>query len=123
MKKAERNHNILEKILVYCGQIDEAMHDYGDNYAAFTNSSTYRNAVCMCILQIGELAAHLSDDFKNQYNAMPWQQIKGMRNFFAHKYQKIDIAEVWDTMQKDIPALRSYCEEILQSLDQTQSKK
>ena len=40
------------------------------------NSSTYRNAVTMPILQIGELANHLSEEFKQQNKQIPWNGMK-----------------------------------------------
>lgn len=43
----------------------------------FMQSSTYRNAVTMPILQIGELANRLSDEFKRSYPEIPWNEIRG----------------------------------------------
>ena len=117
MKKHERNHDIIEKMLMYCDQIDEAVSVFGNDFDIFQNKSTYKNAVSMCIYQIGELSIHLSDDFKNAHSNIPWKQIRGMRNVFAHAYISIDINKLWETMQKDIPALRTYCKEILQELN------
>jgi transposase-like protein len=45
----------------------------------------------MCVLQIGELVGHLSDDITARYAEMPWKQIKGMRNIAAHGYENFDI--------------------------------
>lgn len=50
----------------------------------------------MCILQIGELVGKLSDEFKAENNAMPWREIKAMRNIAAHNYGEIDIPELKD---------------------------
>ena len=69
--------------------------------------------ISMCVLQIGELAGKLTEDFKDTYNEMPWREIKGLRNFVAHEYGNIDIAELWNTIQEDIPVLQSYCKKIL----------
>ena len=35
------------------------------------SSSTYRNVITMPILQIGELANHLSNEFKQTYRQIP----------------------------------------------------
>ena len=42
------------------------------------------------ILQIGELAGKLSDDFRHEHNQIPWQQIKATRNIVAHSYGSVD---------------------------------
>ena len=67
----------------------------------------------MCLLQIGELAGHLSDDFKAKHNQQPWKQIKGLRNIIAHHYGAIDTETTWEILQEDLPSLRAFCERIL----------
>ena len=53
------NTDILKKIIKYCMEIDEANKDFGNSIEMLKMKSTYKNAVAMCILQIGELVAHL----------------------------------------------------------------
>lgn len=72
-----------------------------------------QNAICMPILQIGELANHLTADFKTTHSDVPWHTIIAMRNFFAHEYEKRTITVIWDTIVDDIPALEEYCKNIL----------
>ena len=68
----------------------------------------------MCIVQIGELAGQLSKDVKQQSPAIPWRVIKDTRNFYVHAYGAIDLSSVWDTLNKDIPALRDACKELME---------
>lgn len=67
----------------------------------------------MCILQIGELSKYLTDDFKNLYSEIPWKQIRGIRNIFAHDYGSIDVLTIWNTINYNIPELKDFCENIL----------
>ena len=67
----------------------------------------------MCVVQIGELVAQLSDDIKTQNRAIPWRIIKDTRNFYVHAYGSIDIPSVWNTLLHDIPALQAACQGIL----------
>lgn len=68
------------------------------------------------ILQIGELVAGLSEEYKSETrNRMPWQAIKAMRNIVAHGYGNIELAVVWRTALDDIPRLQAFCEEELKS--------
>ena len=108
-----RNIEILKKIIKYCDEIDEANKDFGNSVEMLKNKSSYKNAVAMCILQIGELTAHLPDNFKAAYHDMPWQDIKRMRNIAAHHYGNFDIETLWDTIETDIPVLRDYCDKII----------
>ena len=64
----------------------------------------------MNILQIGELAGKLSDDFIKDTNSIPWGKIKGMRNQFAHDYGTADDEIIWNAVTVDIPALKGFCE-------------
>ena len=63
----DRNIYILEKIIKYCDEIDQANEDFGKSFEILNSKSSYKNAVAMCILQIGELITHLTDDFKSIY--------------------------------------------------------
>ena len=110
---ADKNIYILQHILRYCVEITEMRNRFGDSLDAFNWDYAYRHACTMCIVQIGELSANLTDDFKSKYNEIPWRDIKAMRNLFAHNYRKMDIERTWETIVSDIPALKAYCDYIL----------
>ena len=111
MSEAERDLSILAHIIRYCDQIDEAIHRMGDDEQVFASDMLYQNAVALCLLQIGELAGHLSEAYRETHPAMPWRQIKALRNIIAHNYGSVDAETAWEIVQEDIPALRKYCEE------------
>jgi uncharacterized protein with HEPN domain len=67
----------------------------------------------MCVLQIGELTKHLSEDFKAEFDGVPWKQIQNMRNIAAHAYGSFSVEYLWDAVSKDAPDLLKYCEHIL----------
>ena len=112
----ERDRTIIEHILSYCDDIYEAVERFGNDKELFYKDKHYRNSCAMCILQIGELCGHLSDEFKKSYNKMPWREIKAMRNIVAHKYGSISIEATWETVENDIPQLKEYCKEILETI-------
>ena len=58
----ERDKRILEHILRYCDEIDDANSQFGFSLDVLKTNSVYKNAVSMCILQIGELVSILSND-------------------------------------------------------------
>ena len=59
-----------------------------------------------------EAANRLPDEFRSQYNRIPWNKIIGMRNVLIHEYDSIDLDRVWETIQKDIPELEGYIKSI-----------
>lgn len=110
-----RDRVILQKIIVYCQRIADNLERYDHDFTAFERDYLFQDACCMCVVQIGELVSQLSDEIKRQNPAIPWRVIKDTRNFYVHAYGAIDIPSVWDTLNRDIPALKSSCEDILES--------
>ena len=95
MRADNRDRDIIEHILRYCKQIEAAHTDFDGSRERFDESTTYQNAVSMCIFQIGELVGRLSDEFKEANTSIPWHKIRGMRNYVAHEYGSIDLDVVW----------------------------
>lgn len=106
-----RDIDILEHIIRYCEEVNNARKRFGNSVDALDADAVYRNAVAMCILQIGELVGHLSDDFKESYDKIPWQNIRGMRNIAAHHYGKFDTTIMFNTITERIPELLDFCTE------------
>ena len=104
---------ILEKILDYCNQVDEACEMFGNDFEKFKSVSVFTNACCMCVLQIGELCKVVSDELREEENDIPWRSWCGIRNVFAHQYSNLDYQSAWDTIQEDLPELKNRVEEIL----------
>ena len=113
MEINERDRAILEHIVSYCVDIEEAVARFGKSYAIFSSDKEYRNACAMCVLQIGELSGHLSEEFRFSHKEMPWNAIKGMRNVIAHKYGSISVETVWEAIERDIPDLKAFCVQCL----------
>lgn len=113
MPATNRDRDIVEQVLRYCNQVETAHQDFGHSIDRFAESTTYQNAVSMCILQIGELVGRLTDDFKTANADIPWHKIRGMRNYVAHEYGSIDFEIVWFASIKSIPELKAFCETYL----------
>ena len=104
-----RDAVILNKIIMYCDRIRSNLERFAYSYDAFVQDHMFRDACCMCVVQIGELASRLSDEAKSEISGVPWRIIKDTRNFYVHAYGDIDIPSVWETLLTDIPALRDAC--------------
>ncbi len=113
MPITNRDQELIRHMLRYCHQVETAHQDFQCSKERFAESTTYQNAISMCILQIGELVGRLTDDFKAEHAEVPWHKIRGMRNYVAHEYGSIDLDIVWFASTKSIPELRAFCEEYL----------
>lgn len=115
MSTHDRDINILSHMICYCDQIDEAILRFGDDEQLFYSDAVFQNAVAMCILQIGELAGHLTEEYRNSHSEMPWRQMKAIRNIIAHNYGVVDAETAWEIVKGDIPSLRRFCEAELEN--------
>lgn len=119
-----RDIDILRHIERYCVDIENTVNRFGKDQACFDNDIDYRNSVCMSLLQVGELAGHLSEEFREDTKeTIYWPAIKGMRNVFAHDYGAIDYDRVWDTVREDIPILFEFCQKTIIAYDVAESQK
>ncbi len=114
MKEKSRNIDILNHILSYCEEIEEANDRFNHSFDEFKTSSIYKNAVSMCFLQIGELVKHLTPEFKDYNSEIEWRKIQGMRNIFAHDYGNIDVSIVWRTIERELPKLTAFCQKTIE---------
>ncbi len=109
-----RDASRLEHIAEYCESIEAAVSRFGGSFESFRQDKAYHDLVCFYLLQIGELAGQLSPELRAASgDRMDWSQMKGMRNIVAHQYGSIDLSIVWNTVVRDIPQLREFCEEQL----------
>ena len=108
-----KDMDILRHILRYCEQIKETSGEFDNSKERFDKSATFRNAVCLCILQIGELVTVLSDEFKQNHSSVEWRDIKLLRNIVAHRYGQIDYDIIWDICLTDIPDMVGFCTNVL----------
>ena len=113
MSNNDRDIYILKKIIKYCLEADETIKRFGDSISTLKSDSIYMNAAAMCVLQIGELVGHLTEDITGRYTDIPWKQVKAMRNIAVHGYENFDVDILWQTLKARVPELREYCELII----------
>ena len=104
----------LAHIRDYCSEIERTIARYGNDFAVFDSDPDYQRSVSFSILQIGELSAGLSEEFRHETaDRIQWGPMKGMRNLVAHHYGSMSREIIWETAATDIPALKRFCEEVL----------
>ena len=64
-------------------------------------------------LILGEAVKRLSSEFRLKHPDIPWSSIAGMRNRLIHDYDEIDLEQVWDTSQTDVPIFLAMIEPLL----------
>ena len=108
----DKNAGIISHIIEHIENIFNAQKRFGNEYKLFISDKDYFNSVCMSLLQIGELARHLTTDFTVKHSDIPWKNIVGLRNVVVHGYGQLDAEIVWATVTDDIPELYQKCKMI-----------
>ena len=110
----DRDISILWKIVDYANEIEGTIIRFELDLNKFENDYVVKNAISMCLLQIGELVGKLTDEFKLKYSKMEWRDIVSIRNRAAHTYGSMDIEILWNIAESDVPKLKCYCESIIE---------
>lgn len=106
-----RDEAYLRAILREISSIPGIMKGY--TLEKFMKSEKTQKAVCMTLLNIGELVKVISDESKSENPVVPWKEIAGLRDITAHKYHSLNMERVWGTAKKDIPELKKQILNIL----------
>ena len=106
-----KDKQVIKKILSEIEVIEQLIT--GFDVTDFIADERTKRAVCMTLINIGELVKNLSDDFKAVSTSVPWKSIAGMRDVTAHKYQTLKMGDVWLTVKQDMPVLKVQLERIV----------
>lgn len=73
-------------------------------------------AVTRCLEIISEASRRVPDEIKARHPEIPWKQMAGAGNVYRHDYEDVAARYVWNTLQRDLPPLRSVIEREIASL-------
>ena len=76
-------------------------------------NETLQHALSMSIITIGECANRLSNEFKDSHPQIEWVQIIAVRNIAAHGYWQLDMQQIWQAIEEDIPGLDEFVGRLL----------
>ncbi len=92
--------DILERISIIAGLVEGFTRD------EFLATQATKDGVLYSLLVIGEAAANVPEQIRENHSSIEWRKIVGMRNLIAHQYWRTDYKIVWDVVQNDLPKLR-----------------
>jgi uncharacterized protein with HEPN domain len=69
------------------------------------------------LIILGEAAASVDTSFRDKFPEIPWPQIVAFRNILIHHYFGVDMDEVWEVVERDLPELRRKIEGILGDME------
>lgn len=118
MKHPERIEDYLEHILEGIDRATGYVRSI-ETLDVFKQQHRDQDAVIRNLEIIGEAAtkiAQLAPDFVKAHPAVPWSQMRGMRNKVIHDYFDVDVTLVWETVKTDLPVLKQQIEVLLAEL-------
>ncbi|MDR0496760.1 MAG: DUF86 domain-containing protein [Treponema sp.] len=112
----DKDNGIISHIIEHIENAYSTQKRFGSKYEQFVSDKDYFNSVCMSLLQIGELANHLSQEFTVTHPDIPWRNIVALRNVVVHGYGQLDAEIVWASLTDDLPEFHRKCKAIIDSV-------
>lgn len=106
-----RDAVILRKVLSELRVAKDMIAGCGQE--AFLENEMLKRAVCMTVINVGELVKNLSEACRLSNPHIPWKAIAGFRDIAAHKYQTLRMEDVYETVVSDFPVLEQQIEKLL----------
>jgi len=94
---------ILRKMVEYIRQAQEYVKEHCFESFMADNKTIYAAAFAIC--QFSELTQQLKEETRQAYSAIPWAQIRGIRNRIVHNYDSVDFKILWNIIKSDLPKL------------------
>lgn len=105
----------LEHILDEIRRIEAFLENWNESSFLSSEVTAEHYAAVRSLEIIGEAASKVSPKYRRLYSELPWRDMIDMRNKVIHEYLNVDYKVVWDTVTKDLPALKKQVENILKS--------
>jgi uncharacterized protein with HEPN domain len=86
--------------------------------AALLADADLVDALCWNMYQLADVTGKISDAVKASHPEVPWKAVAGLRNFYAHAYEGIDMERMWADLQRgDVADLAEQLRVISHELD------
>ena len=83
------------------------------SFEQFRSDRKTQSAVIHQFLIIGEVAKLLSYEFKKSNPQIPWSPMARMRDKLIHHYRGVDLKEIWNAAEIEVPKLLDFLEKHL----------
>jgi uncharacterized protein with HEPN domain len=89
-------------------------------YAQFSENKMMHSAVERRLEILGEAASRVSGAFQADHLELPWKEIKGLRVILAHRYDNLDLQQLWLAATIHLPELVPRLDALLKSMEKSE---
>jgi len=100
----------IDKIKRYTANMD---------FEQYQSESMVIDSVNMNLSIIGEAARNIPDEVQDQYPAIDWRNVAGLRNIITHEYFRLNLARIWDVVENNLPELETQIRAIIDAESET----
>ena len=86
------------------------------SYEQFAGDFRIHFAVVRALEIVGEAARRVPTHIRDQYPAIPWRSMAGMRDRIIHGYDNVDLEIVWNAVKQETPRVKPLLWQILPGL-------
>ncbi|MGB2866410.1 MAG: DUF86 domain-containing protein [Sedimentisphaerales bacterium] len=83
------------------------------SFEQFTSDETRKRAFVRSLEIIGEATKNIPDSVRQQYPAIAWRKIAGMRDKLIHFYFGVNYHLIWSVIKDELPVLKKQIHKIL----------
>ena len=104
--------------LIHIIECIERIEEYtADGRESFMNSMLIQDAVLRNLQTMGQSIKNLSEIVKTAHPEIYWRGIIALRNVLVHGYLGVDLKQVWDIIEHDLPSFKDSIKTILSSME------
>jgi uncharacterized protein with HEPN domain len=111
---SDRRAQRLRDVILNCEKI--LRHTAGMDFDRYLADDKTIDAVERCLARISEACYKLGPAIEPLAPEVPWRGARGIGNILRHDYDQIDHRIIWETIQRDIPALLAGARYVLNQL-------
>ncbi len=84
----------------------------GLTYDEFSEDTKTRSAVLHQAMIVGEAVKRLSEEYRENHEQVPWDNMAGLRDVLIHQYNSVDYREIWNVATGELPEIIQKLEEL-----------
>ncbi len=96
----------------------EAIQSYTkEGQGNFFSDRKTQKATIRELQELSESTQRLSVTLKDHHPEIPWRDIGGFRNIIVHDYLGLNVSQIWNIIEKDLPHLYTATESMIKELE------